>query len=649
MRCFVVLLFFFNLVRSQLNLKLLQDYESWENYVLKNLNSTGVNTLCSDQLLELVTNSKDNLWKFFDATSKFPWTGLSVSSNFDWGNYDECLNINHGYSGGHIKGKYCLLSLLIPMNLTKFDPSDSNNFYKLSVCMPNACTPEDYNAILKVSLFQNTPCHTKDDLNIVTTGDIAMIIFLVVILTMMVISTWYDVNIKRRNKKCAQPIYLAFSVYSNIRKIIQTSKNHTEQIQVFNGIKTISMAWILAGHAMNAWNKYPVINDDVISRKIEDIKIFYITGSQLAVDTFFYMSGFLVAFIYMKQKSKPLFLQIKSFPTLIIYRYIRLTPAVAVLFFFSITIFKFMGDGPVWLEGIKVITDTCQKHYLSFFTYTQNYVNHDDICLIHTWYLSADMQLFVFSTMFLISLSVLLTKDPKNFHLVMMICLSINVFFIFLPLITKLIWNNYDNLFDTHSRAIDYTVGIMMGIFLRETKNKPFLFNKFPKTQMVNIMAWLIVLPLMGGCTILYEEFIYTGKYSHTIQSLFYSFYRPIWCIGLSWIVYACYYGYGGIISWILTRPILQTSKLSYCMYIVHALPIIHSVLSDKTKLYFSDWICFFNWCALFTISIIISFIWVLAFESPMITIEKLIFGRGYPKKQNSRTSVKTIQKTSVA
>lgn len=53
-----------------------------------------------------------------DASSKFPYTGLMFVSKFDYGNFDQCLTVDHHYEGGRILGKHCTVGLVIP------DPSD---------------------------------------------------------------------------------------------------------------------------------------------------------------------------------------------------------------------------------------------------------------------------------------------------------------------------------------------------------------------------------------------------------------------------------------------------------------------------------------------------------------------------------------------
>lgn len=57
------------------------------------------------------------------------------------------------------------------------------------------------------------------------------------------------------------PILIAFSVYTNGRKILHTTES-SSQILCFNGIKVISMFWVIAGHRYSAAQSLQVINID---------------------------------------------------------------------------------------------------------------------------------------------------------------------------------------------------------------------------------------------------------------------------------------------------------------------------------------------------------------------------------------------------
>lgn len=86
--------------------------------------------------------------------------------------------------------------------------------------------------------------------------------------------------------------------------------------------------------------------------------------------------------------------------------------------------------------------------------------------------------------------------------------------------------------------------------------------------------------------------------------------------------------------------------KLTYCLYIVHGMVIAHFALGVRNRLYFSDWhiviflfFCFINYsknykfqfyqnCGYFIVSMLVATFWSLSYESPMLIIEKIIFGQ---------------------
>lgn len=108
---------------------------------------------------------------------------------------------------------------------------------------------------------------------------------------------------------------------------------------------------------------------------------------------------------------------------LYIHRYLRLTPFLAISILFSMSLLRYFGNGPLWPNTIDNLSKQCERNWWSTLLYIQNYYNPKDIvsftiifytichfsrnsndflfnfpkCLAHSWYLSVDMQLFVFA------------------------------------------------------------------------------------------------------------------------------------------------------------------------------------------------------------------------------------------------------------
>lgn len=105
---------------------------------------------------------------------------------------------------------------------------------------------------------------------------------------------------------------------------------------------------------------------------------------------------------------------------LYIYRYFRLTPMLAITILYTITLLRFLGNGPIWPSTMELFKGPCVRNWWTILLHVQNYLNADDIvtkiydnlcaihliceiyfsssfrfkCLIPSWYLSADTQLF---------------------------------------------------------------------------------------------------------------------------------------------------------------------------------------------------------------------------------------------------------------
>lgn len=49
-----------------------------------------------------------------EASSSFPFTGSGYATNYDLGNFDQCLTVDHVYEGGRILGEHCTKGLIAP-------------------------------------------------------------------------------------------------------------------------------------------------------------------------------------------------------------------------------------------------------------------------------------------------------------------------------------------------------------------------------------------------------------------------------------------------------------------------------------------------------------------------------------------------------
>lgn len=64
---------------------------------------------------------------------------------------------------------------------------------------------------------------------------------------------------------------------------------------------------------------------------------------------------------------------------LYLHRYLRLTPLLAVLILFCMTLFPFIENGPMWPNTVEYFGGQCERTWLSTLLYIQNYVNPEDM------------------------------------------------------------------------------------------------------------------------------------------------------------------------------------------------------------------------------------------------------------------------------
>ena len=113
---------------------------------------------------------------------------------------------------------------------------------------------------------------------------------------------------------------LAFSLYTNIRKWLNT-KSSGDDLGCVHGIRFLSTAWVILAHTYYMVTFVPVWNMVDLKKIHEDWTILTVLNSTVSVDTFFVLSGMLVAYNLLKMlnrtKGKI------NIPMFYIHRYLR--------------------------------------------------------------------------------------------------------------------------------------------------------------------------------------------------------------------------------------------------------------------------------------------------------------------------------------
>ncbi|KAJ5079994.1 o-acyltransferase [Anaeramoeba ignava] len=199
-------------------------------------------------------------------------------------------------------------------------------------------------------------------------------------------------------------LFKFFSFYSlqiNWKKLIE--KHPDPSFKHLNGIRALSMFWIIFGHTIYfpagvGYNNEAYVFGD--NGQITKWPFQFILGAEFAVDTFFFLSGLLMAHFAIEKLQHNFNIGCFYF-----HRFWRLLPSLGFIILFFTNITMLLGNGPVFGSMKDFIHDTCGKHWYSSLLFFNNFYpkEFDDECMGWVWYLANDTQFFVISPIFFYS------------------------------------------------------------------------------------------------------------------------------------------------------------------------------------------------------------------------------------------------------
>lgn len=92
----------------------------------------------------------------------------------------------------------------------------------------------------------------------------------------------------------------------------------------------------------------------------------------ISVDTFFFLSGFLVCTVFFREIRKKEYYDV---PLQYIHRYIRVTPSYGFMILIFSSIYIYMGDGPLWHSINAKKVEDCENSWWSGILYVQSFVD----------------------------------------------------------------------------------------------------------------------------------------------------------------------------------------------------------------------------------------------------------------------------------
>lgn len=420
---------------------------------------------------------------------------------------------------------------------------------------------------------------------------------------------------------------LAFSVRLNMLTICDQGVG-SDTIPTIHGLRSISMGWVILGHTCIVVFKY---SDNMEFRNVMEKEFLFqtINNGAYSVDTFFFISGLLVSYLYFRTVARVDMTQLTrstgfrssalQYVGLMVYRYGRLTvPYLFVLGVVEVTM-KWFHYNSVF-EAPTNDYMNCPNYWWRNALYINTLFPVQDMCMLWSWYLADDTQFYVLGCVLLI-LAVSYFRVSAVLTCIFLVSSWITTAFI--------AYNNkhipgvddplaqFDKIYDKPwTRLGPYLVGMMVGWVLYKTD------CKIKMSKVMVVVGWILSL----GCLTALVYGLYDTELHPIVAAAYSSLSHSAWALSLSWIVIACCTGYGGYVEKLLSASFLYPfSRVTYCAYLVHPIMIRVMVMRLDSPMHLSVETIAIVFFGQVVASYILSFVVSLAFEAPFVQLLKIV------------------------
>eukprot|EP00978_Attheya_sp_CCMP212_P041160 scaffold232507_cov63-Attheya_sp.AAC.1 len=207
----------------------------------------------------------------------------------------------------------------------------------------------------------------------------------------------------------------SFDGRAHWKRLWAARSGKNSSLQCLDGIRTLSILWIMLGHVVAIWSSNGFLNpaDFLPPRGVTSTSLGqFLFAARFSVDTFLLVSGFLAVLVLLKRLptssgNNSLGAMGRWIPPLVIYRLVRIVPlyGICLVFWWQLApLLLYVGNSitappALWDYGWHHSTELCNEWWWTNVLFINNWVPFNraemDTCFFHSWYLAVDMQLFL--------------------------------------------------------------------------------------------------------------------------------------------------------------------------------------------------------------------------------------------------------------
>ena len=587
------------------------------------------NSNCSERLMKMLNRfvSDDAIF------SAFFYGGKGIN---DLGNYDVCRKDPHN--------RYILLELTgLPGSVA------------VGLCGPAECRDVDYSKTKKLlvntinSIFsekKGTPLShnfTESEIDFIDPVSVAeekakvtwyfyasISYLLLMFLISFVCLCLTGITMKGTFGK----IVACFDLAKNFTAIFDTSRSEDPDLKVLNGVRVISMLWVILGHTFYYAKIGYVSNVFEILDFMTQFRYSYILSAPFSVDIFFFLSAFLAAYMLTRQ----LVADGGKLPFGAIYigRVMRIYPMYLITVLIFCFVFPLAGQGPGFHNYYKEVENNCGNNWWKNILFINNFTRYGEECLPHTWYVANEMQFFFLTPIFVLLYYKSRMLGYASLILLGTACSILGIVLCFMYDLSASYMEFNGDYFELYyrrpyNRITPYLIGLALGFLYYEYKSgktENFLTKLTKKVQssiLVRITMYAVSLIGMFWliCAIYWLN-NYPKDWKGWPDALYLILSKPLFVILLFFLLYPAMVDRARLVQAFLGSPMfVPLARVTFGAYMIHPIIMTFMSYSQRKEDFFEYSLMLIRFGGYAVISYLLSFFLTAIFESPVIGLDK--------------------------
>lgn len=529
----------------------------------------------------------------------------------------------------------------------------------LGLCIPQECPIEviqEYKGVIASMISRFTDFEVRPEnlifsdsaeknekLNRWSAGAIVVVAVVGLLIAWELLATVLDYNgyLNSTSPSLLAKFILCFSYQKNARGLLTLGNKVDERLEILNGVRVLAMWWVVVAHSFVTQMLAPLANlEDAFDDAVNSFFLATIKAGTVAVDIFFFLSGFLAALSFIQVFSNPEARNPMTFLSSYLKRYIRLTPTVLVLMLYTIFFQPMLFNTPT-SPATEVAAHNCSNHWYETLLYVANLTSGmAEMCNPWIWYLFVDIQLYLITPFLILPYCIkkkagyvtLLLACVAAFTTDIVICCHYNLNLSVTRPPPMKEYFEYEYI-KPYCRAFPYLIGMAFFIFTKEGTDMQTgsevcvsVKNKVYRSKLLRYSFYIAGVFIMSAliCTFYLLDKFKDG-WSSSLGNAHIILTRPLFVIGLTLVLYPVLIGRGKPLLAVLGHFMFgPMGRLTYGVYMVH-MPIFYAIVFDRLQAeYYTVATRVVEAVMVFVLSYIVSFVLTIVFESPSVQLLKL-------------------------